>query len=168
MKAEMLATEFFNPSPAQYTQFSSILAPNPLILRDIPEFRPLRGVRPGGLRGGLRGELSTGLRGGFRGGLSTPLRGGFRGRLSSGLRGGLRGGLSTGLSPPLRGGLSTPPWGGLVFVACKLRSDATRRCAPRSLVGLSFHSTTWSLDHWTTCLWGDFELRAWVFAWAGF
>ena len=165
---------------AQYTRISSVFPPNPMTLRDIPEFCTLRGVRPGGLRGGLRGRLSTGLSGGFRGGLptplrgrlsgglsrglsprlSTPLRGGFRGWLPRGLSGGLGGGLSTGLSPGLRGGLSTPPWGGLVFVACRLRSDATRRCPPRSLLGLSFHSTTWLLDHWTTSLWGGFELRA--------
>ena len=128
MKAEMLATEFFNPSPAQYTRFCTDFRSKRPILRDIPGFYPFRGVRPGGLRGGLRGGLPTGLSGGFRGGLSTPLsgalrgglsgalspglstplRGGFRGRLSSGLRGGLRGRLPRGLSGGFRSGLSTP------------------------------------------------------------
>ena len=48
MKAEMLATEFFNPSPVQYTRFSADFHPNPLTLRDIPEFRPERGSAPVG------------------------------------------------------------------------------------------------------------------------
>jgi len=70
MKAEMLATEFFNPSPAQYTRFSAIFRSNSLNLRDIPEFYLFRGVRSGGRWGRLSGRLP----GGLSTPLSTPLR----------------------------------------------------------------------------------------------
>jgi len=67
MKAEMLATEFFNPSPAQYTGNQADLRSNPLILRDIPGFWPSRGVRSGRCctrRSGRRsGRCSTRLPG---------------------------------------------------------------------------------------------------------
>jgi len=158
MKAEMLATEFFNPSPAQYTRFCTDFRSKRPILRDIPGFYPFRGVRPGGLRGGLRGGLPTPLRGRLRGGLSrglsprlsTPLRGGLRGRLSSGLRGGLRGGLSTGLSPPLRGGLSTPPlgWSRFRSLQATVRRDSKVRSAVSRGSELSLdHLVTRPLDH---------------------
>jgi len=120
----MLATEFFNPSPAQYTRFPAIFRSNPLILRDIPEFHRFRGVRspgcspprsprcsPGcspGFSGGFSGRLSPGLSGGLSGGLSTGLSGGFRGELPRGLRGGLPRGCSTGRSPGGWGGRPTP------------------------------------------------------------
>ncbi len=111
----MLATEFLDPSPCKYNRFCAFLSSNLLILRDIPGFCPSRGVRSGGLWGGLSPGFSGRLSGGLSPGLSPGLAGGLYRGLSPGLCRGLSPGFSrefsSGFSRVLRGGLpkGSPP-----------------------------------------------------------
>ena len=121
----------------EYTRFCAVFRSNPLIFRDIPEFYPFRGVRSGGLWGRLSGRLSSGRPGALSGRPSGRLSTQLLGTLSSGLSSRLSGRLSTPLSRGLSTGRSTPLWTPLR----ELRSDFV--------------------------LVSSFELRTWVFAWAG-